>query len=249
MVASPQLLRALELKAKLQGHGHANRGDAPAPDSILTLDGLGLEGVLPDGGLPRGAVVELSGPAGLGQIPSLALHACRRAQAQDERPWCAFLDPSRSLHAPGVVRAGVDLERLLVVYPAPEDIGRVAVRLVSSGIFALVAIDRAGVPGVASPPVATRTPIRWPTVVRRLALAAESSGTTILLLSAAQTHAPRAENARSVREGQGLPVALRLELSRPRPDELRLRVAKDRRGRLGHAVVVPPLLDPSRIPA
>jgi hypothetical protein len=59
--------------------------------------------------------------------------------------------------------------------------------------------------------------------VRRLALAAENSETTILLLSSEQ-------QAR-----EGLPVALRIELTRPSLDQLHLRIAKERRGRLGNA--------------
>ncbi len=64
--------------------------------------------------------------------------------------------------------------------------------------------------------------------MRKLALAAEPSGATVLLLTDASK--PRAAT---------WPVALRLELSRPEPGSLAVRVAKDRRGRVGLARTVP----------
>ena len=63
--------------------------------------------------------------------------------------------------------------------------------------------------------------------MRRLALAAEGSETTILLLSSlAAAHA------------DSLPVAMRLELERPSSDRLSLRVAKERHGRVRRAVSI-----------
>jgi hypothetical protein len=63
-------------------------------------------------------------------------------------------------------------------------------------------------------------------VVRKLALAAEESGTTSLLLTSALT--PRS---------MSWPVAMRLEVER-RPDALSVRVTKDRRGGSASAQVV-----------
>ena len=64
-------------------------------------------------------------------------------------------------------------------------------------------------------------------LVRKLALAAEPCGTTVILLTDASR--PRAA---------AWPVALRLELSRPRPERMTVRVAKDKRGRIGVAKTV-----------
>ena len=64
--------------------------------------------------------------------------------------------------------------------------------------------------------------------MRKLALAAEPSGTTVLLSTdATRPHAVP------------WPVALRLELSRPDASSLSVRIAKDRRGRTGVARVIP----------
>lgn len=189
---------------------------------------LGLRSVdeaLPEGGLPRGAVVELSAPQGLARATTLALSLCASAQAEarhrsnddTQGAWCAWLDPTATLFAPGAVRAGVDLERLLVIRPALEDLARVAVRVAQSQAFSVVVIDTAGVPGCRG----EMRLDRWVTIVRRLALAIEGTDTTILLLTDA--NASRA---------MPLPAAMRIEIERLAEDKLGLRVAKDRAGRV-----------------
>lgn len=188
-----------------------------------------LDAVLPDGGLPRGAVVELcaTGEGALGT--SLSLRACAQAQAEARArgastPWCAFVDPSGTLYGPGVLAAGVELSRLLVVRPPPPALSRVALRLAESQAFAVVVIDLAGVVGerVAAALGA------WPRVVRRLAMAIEGTGHSVLLLTRAADRRPLP-----------LPVAQRIELTRPSAEKLTLRVAKDQRGRVGSSRTVP----------
>jgi recombination protein RecA len=172
----------------------------------------------------------------------------RAGQARGEKAWCAWIDPEATLHAPGVVAAGVDVGRMLVVRPPRAHLTRIAVKVVAVGAFEVVVIDMdpvAGAPSAAlphdpsfgrrslppNPPVGqfrTASQKNVETFVRKLALAAEPSGTTVLLLTDASR--PRAAP---------LPVALRLELSRPDPRTLRVRVAKERRGRVGVAKAVP----------
>lgn len=202
--------------------------DEEAQVKALPLGLRQIDAALPDGGFPRGAVSEISSPYGLARATSLALAACASAQAEaklrsgDETSsaWCAFLDPSRTLFAPAVARAGVDLERLLVIHPAAEDLARVAARVAASGAFSVVVIDLAGVPGQRSP----QRLDRWVNAVRRLALAVEGTETAIVLLT--DTYAQRSMQ---------LPVALRIEIDRASTDRLVLRVAKDRRGRVAAA--------------
>jgi hypothetical protein len=177
--------------------------------------------------LPRGAVVELAAPMGLGRVTQLALRACANAQrrsralAHDGEPrWCGFVDPTGTLHAPAVAEAGVALERLLVVRPEPESIAKVAVRMATSRLFAVLVVDRCGVPGAELD--APRT--RWDIAVRRLALACESTDTTVIVRS-------ELERARS----DALPVAMRIELTRPEAHLVCLRMVKDRRGVSGGA--------------
>lgn len=196
-----------------------------------------VDAVLPDGGLPRGAIVELSSVHGLGHATGLSLAACAAAQAEarlrsgDPKTvgaWCAFIDPWSTLHAPAVARSGVDLKRLLVVRP-PLDalhstLARLAVRIAQSRAFSLVAIDLAGVPGAGHAGGGSSVPLdRWVNVVRRLALAVEKSDTTIVLTTDA-----------AVQRTLPLPVALRLEIASA-GDEWLVRVAKERHGRVAAA--------------
>jgi recombination protein RecA len=197
-----------------------------------------LDAVLPDGGLPRG-IVELSAPHAIGGSTSVSLAAVRSGQARTGSAWCAWLDPEGTLHAPGVVAAGVELARMLVVRCPREELGFVAVKIVSSGAFEVVVIDfdmvpRAGgndtSPSRFGPRSSTGKKKRWgpEVLVRKLALVAEPNGTTVLLLTNASK--PRATP---------WPVALRLELSRPNPRDLVVRVAKDKGGRIGLGRTIP----------
>jgi recombination protein RecA len=112
---------------------------------------------------------------------------------------------------------------------------------VASGAFEVVVVDMDPVAGAAvsvpqKAPHAARLGRDRPSrngwapelLVRKLALAAEPIGTTVLLLTDGSR--PRAA---------AWPVALRLELSRPRAESLSVRVAKDRRGRVGLSKTVP----------
>jgi recombination protein RecA len=228
-IAGDDLRAAATLRAITGGaiaeEGAPRFADQRAPFGIDALDAMLREATLGEaGGLPAG-VVELAAPEGLGRATQLALRACAAAQrAEAARAGaaragvdCAWVDASRSLYAPGVAQQGVDLARLLVVHPPPEDIARTAVRLAASGLFSRIVVDRVGVPGASF----SCRHIRWNTAVRRLALAAESHETTILLLS-------DLEQARR----DPLPVAMRIESTRPEADRLSLRIVKERRGRI-----------------
>ena len=206
-------------------------GEAP---TALSLEWPELDAALPDGGMPRG-VVELSAPRALGGATSVALASVRAGQARGPAAWCAWIDPEGTLHAPGVVAAGVDLARLLVVRAPRPQLPRVAVKLVASGAFEVVVVDVDAIDGAASPPRVERGGMRGAPpeqthylMVRKLALAAEPSGATVLLL----TDSTRPRPAQ-------WPVALRLDVSRPDARTLSVHVAKDRRGRVVPARAVP----------
>jgi hypothetical protein len=203
--------------------------DEDAPSRGLSLPGL--SDILTDGGLPRG-VVELSAPGLLGGATSFALAAVRAAQARASTAWCAWIDPEGTLHAPGIVAAGVDPLRMLVVRPARSQLAHVTVKVVSSGAFEVVVVDFDAIAGTILAIRPSRSAVRSTKspelLVRKLALAAEPHGTTVLLLS--DSNRPRAAV---------WPVALGLELSRPNRHDLSVRIAKDRRGRVGLAKRVP----------
>jgi recombination protein RecA len=199
---------------------------APAAP-VLPLAWSELDAVLPDGGLPRG-VVELTAPRALGGSTSVALAAICAGQARNTSAWCAWLDPEATLHAPAVFAAGVDLARMLVVRSPRAQLARVAVKVVASGAFEVVVIDIDAIPRVSVMPGGSGKDKQAHKLIRKLALAAEPSGATVLLLTDASK--PRA---------LPWPVAMRIELSRPNVRELVVRVAKDRRGRIGLAKTIP----------
>ena len=140
-----------------------------------------------------------------------------------------------TLYAPGVMAAGVDVTRLLVVRPPRAQLGRIALKVIAAGAFEVVVIDMDPVAGALQESKRLRSRrdgdgAGWaPEVfVRKLALAAEASGATVLLM----TDSTRPRSAT-------WPVALRLELSRPNPRTVEVRVAKDKRGRVGVAKAIP----------
>jgi len=222
------LAAAHDVEALLQKLGPrlrlAREDEGPRP---LKLEWPGLEAALPDGGLPRG-IVELAAPGALGGATSLGLSAVRAGQARGPHAWCAWVDPEGTLHAPGVAAAGVDLGRMLVVRASRALLGKVAVKLVGSGAFEVVVVDVDVVAGTRQSALSGRKGWAPELLVRKLALAAEPSGATVVLL----TDSSRPRSAQ-------WPVALRLELSRPEASALVVRVAKERRGRVGLAQTVP----------
>lgn len=188
----------------------------------LSLGVEALNRVLPDHGLPRGAVIELSVQGGSALGTSLGLAACKAAQqAAVERggsvPWCAFLDSSCTLYAPGVAAAGVDLSRLLVVRPSIEELSRVALRIVESAACAVTVIDLLGVPGQAL----SVNLNSWLRIVRRLAMGVDGTQSSVILLTDAAEQRPLP-----------LPVSQRIELERPSEGKLSVRVVKDKQGRI-----------------
>ncbi|HET9953451.1 MAG TPA: hypothetical protein VFQ61_03045 [Polyangiaceae bacterium] len=189
------------------------------PTGVLPFGITELDGVLPEGGLMKGGVVELAAGEGV-PATSLALAVCRsmqqfRAHQGQAMSWAAFVDPSESLHAPGVLACGVHLEQLLVVRPPLEALARSVLRLAKSSAFELVVVDLLGTAG-AILKLNLDPWVRW---VRRLAIELEGSARSVLLVTDLSAH-----------RTLPLPVAQRLELKRPKVDRLWLRVAKDRNG-------------------
>lgn len=223
------------LREKLDPPRASHHRPKSLPLGLATVDGA-----LPDGGLPRGAIVEISSARGLGRATSFALEACRAAQAEARLrsghpatigAWCAFIDPWATLHGVGVAALGVDLSRLLVVRPPVSSIGRVAVKMAQSRAFSVMVIDTRSLPG--SP--AQTEGMRFDrdvavNIVRRLALSIEGTDTSLILLTDAG--APRA---------LPLPVSMRIELDRRLSSSAivsSLRIPKERHGRIAGEVVI-----------
>ena len=171
-----------------------------------------LDRILPDGGMPHAVVELVCSHEAFAGATRVAVSAVRAALERDARAWCAWIDADCTLFAPGLARAGVALDRLFVVRPREKDLARVIVKTASSGAFDILIVELRGV--------------RGEKLVRKLALAAEQHGTSILLL--ARPHP------------DPWPVALRVEVARTRAG-LEARVTKDRFGRTqpGLAKLVP----------
>lgn len=222
--------------------------DFQSAERVLALGIPALDEVLPRHGLVQGSVVELQVRGASGAATSFALCACRAAQLasrqlasrtwadertaqgrqaarslEPERQWCAFIDPSASLFAPGAARLGVALDRLLVVRPELDAVERVAIRIAEAKAVALLVIDLRGALG--GLPVASH---RWPRTVRRLALAVRHLATTVLVITSAE---PRAVLP--------LPVAMRLELARVSTERFSISVGKERSGRVSPPREIP----------
>jgi hypothetical protein len=193
-----------------------------------------LDAALPDHGFPKG-VVELASPHALGGGTSVALAVVRAAHQQDPRAWCAWVDSEGTLYGPGAALAGVDLNRLLVVRPPRLEAGRVAVKVANAHACEVVVVDATWFGSTEAPKASAcrfgrggRKGVSPEILVRKLSLAAEQGGSTVLLLT--DSLAPRAIP---------WPVALRLELGRA-PGHLVVQVGKDRRGRMrGDKAIVP----------
>jgi hypothetical protein len=98
-----------------------------------------LDRALAEGGLPLGVSV-LGSPKAVGGASEVAARTLARLQR--ERPCLVgWVDPSRSLFAPGLERRGIDLARLVVLRPHGENRAMGALELVSSGVFAAVVVD------------------------------------------------------------------------------------------------------------
>jgi hypothetical protein len=220
-------------------------------ERVLALGIPALDDVLPQRGLLQGSVIELQVRGASGAATSFALCACRAAQrgsprwqappalapvqlpsvaspvvargVESPREWCAFIDPSASLFAPGVARLGVALERLLVVRPDIDSIERVAIRIAEAKAVSLLVIDLRGALG--DLPMSSH---RWPRTVRRLALAVKRLATCVLLITPAEP-----------RQALPLPVAMRLEFARASADSFEIRVGKERSGRVSSPREVP----------
>ncbi len=228
--------------------------------SVLPLGLDALDEVLPDSGLPRGQVIEVAVSPGTGLATSVGLWACRAAQLdavqQGSETWCAFVDPSGSLFAPGVARAGVDLERLLVVRPsasAPNgdkrsrataeaslaSLNRIAVKLAEARLFSVLVVDLVGAtwsPGrTRTAPLEPQSLSQWGKSVRRMAMAIAGTATQVILLT--DRAAPRT---------LPLPVALRLELQQQSRGRLQVTIAKEKRGRIRPPKVVHLHREPQR---
>jgi recombination protein RecA len=110
-----------------------------APMEVIPTGAIALDVALGIGGLPRGRVVEVYGPEGLGKT-TIALHAV--ASAQKTGGIAAFIDAEHALDPDYAKKLGVDTDALLVSQPdTGEQALEIADMLIRSGAIDVVVID------------------------------------------------------------------------------------------------------------
>ena len=107
--------------------------------SVVPTGSLNLDMALGVGGLPRGRIVEISGPESSGKT-TLALHAI--AEVQKAGGEAAFIDAEHALDPEYAKKLGVNIDSLLVSQPDPgEQALEITEALVRSGAIDIVVID------------------------------------------------------------------------------------------------------------
>lgn len=176
------------------------RGDRAPPAQAIATGFPALDRLLPGGGWPRGALTEIELPQeGIGEL-RLLLPALARLSRGDR--WLAFIAPPYIPYAPAFAMAGVDLSRLLFVYPKTR----------ADHLWALENSLRAG----ACAAVFAWTSSADAGHLRRLQLAAEAGGTWGVLFQ----RKPVA----------GSPAALRVQLMPARSNAIDIHILKRRGG-------------------
>ena len=105
----------------------------------VSTGSLGLDIALGIGGLPRGRIIEISGPESTGKT-TLALHVV--AEAQNNGGTCAFVDAEHALDPIYATKLGVDIDSLLISQPdAGEQALEIADTLVRSGAVDVLVVD------------------------------------------------------------------------------------------------------------
>ena len=138
--------RALELAMsqieKQYGKGSIMRlGDEGGVQEVeaISTGSLAVDAALGIGGLPKGRIVEISGPEGAGKT-MLSLHAIRESQKQNGT--AAFIDAEHALDVSFARRIGVDVENLIISQPdSGEQALEIVDTLVRSGAFDIVVVD------------------------------------------------------------------------------------------------------------
>ena len=166
-----------ELENLLQIDGRIWRGRSTgAPRPVLATGYPELDRVLPGGGWPAGALIEMGVSAwGIGEL-RLLLPVMRRLH--EMRRWLIWIEPPFEPYAPALCRHGLDLQRMLMVETGAA---------VSDVWWAMEKFLRHPTAGLV---------MAWPkrlesTALRRLQLAAEDGGTLGVLFHRQQgTNSP-----------------------------------------------------------
>ena len=188
-----------------------------------------LDAALGIGGLPRGRITEIIGPATSGKV-TLAAKALSAAH-HDRDALVAWLDLSHTCDPDYLHRCGLDLERLLIVRPQDRaDALALALHLVESGTLAALVFD-----GLAE--VAAQDEALLAGTLERLAAAVTFTETAVIFL--VEPHA----QSRTLAHLAALRLAIRRERWIPRGPDVRgyegqVEIVKHKLGRAGATVPI-----------
>lgn len=214
-LARPQLAEVLARSDLWVGNRLATAAAAGTPTGWPELDA-----VLPGGGWPGGALVDVLDDA-LGRT-AVALLLPALARLTQAGHWCALLVPADAAwqpYAPGWHAAGVDLRRLMLIRAGPDDQPWACDQTLRAGSVRVL---------LAALPTAS------PVLLRRLQVAAAAGGGTGVVFRPQQ----------AATEAAAAPLRLSCAAS---PDGLAVRVLK-RRGTPLARVLSLPLARPGRQP-
>ena len=223
-------LDAVVARLQLQYGPRAVRKAAPAPEPIAHLSTTfpDLDTAL-GGGLPRGRITEIVGPATSGKV---TLAAKTLSAAHGERDaLVAWLDLPRTCDPDYLHRCGLDLDRLLVVRPRDAaDALAITLHLVESNTLAALVFDGTAQLAQADPAIVAGS-------LERLATVVTQTQTAVIFLT--EPHAPiQNAGARGDRPAGAAPRAV----ADARQRRARLRGAgRDPQAQAGQAGAVVPL--------
>jgi cell division inhibitor SulA/protein ImuA len=192
---------------------HVWRGGAgQVAQPVIPTGFAELDRVLPSGGWPQGALIELYAEgAGSGEL-SLLMPAIVRLSLKEEveeKKWIAWIAPPLIPYAPALRRCGVNIDRLLMIRPSRgRDAERTSTR---DCLWAVEQVIRSG----SSSGVLAWLPPTDSVALRRLQLAAEAQGCWTVLF--------RERAAQAKPSPAALRIRLRYEHEAVRVDVLKCR--------------------------
>lgn len=221
-------LDALVARLQLQYGPRAIRKAAPAPEPIVCLSTTfaDLDTAL-GGGLPRGRITEIVGPATSGKV-TLAAKTLMTAQAE-RAALVAWLDLPLTCDPDYLHRCSLDLDRLLIVRPHDAaDALAIALHLVESNTLAALVFDGTVDLAQVDPAVVSGS-------LERLATLATQTQTAVIFLTEPQAQSRTLAHTATVR------LALRREQWLMRGTDVRgyagqVEILKHRQGRAGAVV-------------
>jgi cell division inhibitor SulA/protein ImuA len=191
-----------------------------AARAVISTGFQQLDDYLPGGGWPKGAITEVFVDGyGIGELALLmpALTTLTRADPATPKKWVAWIAPPFVPYAPALQQRGVNIDRLLMIHPAPDP---------KSCLWAIEQVVRSG----SSAGVLAWISAADDVILRRLQLAAEDQACWTLLF--------RPQNAGQQRS----PAALRIKLSQ-HAARTRVEIIKCRGGRPGVVDIEQPFFE------